>query len=74
VASILLREGDIVTVREQSRPFLSQLLEVNVGNAIDSSWLTVSKETLSVRLDRFPQREEMDASTREQLIIEYYSR
>jgi small subunit ribosomal protein S4 len=74
VASILLREGDIVTVREQSRPFLSQLLEVNVGNAIESSWLTVSKETLSVRLDRFPQREEMDASTREQLIIEYYSR
>jgi small subunit ribosomal protein S4 len=76
VASILLREGDIVTVREQSRPFLSLLVEVNAGNAnaLDCSWLTVSKETLSVRLDRLPQREELDASTREQLIIEYYSR
>jgi small subunit ribosomal protein S4 len=72
VPSILLKPSDIVTIREQSRSFLSLLVETQ--EIKDCAWLTVSRETLSVRFDRLPEREELDASTREQLIIEYYSR
>lgn len=74
IPSILLREGDIITVREQSVKFVKNLVEVQASQALDCAWVTTDTQNLSVRFDRVPAREEMDLNTREQLIIEYYSR
>jgi small subunit ribosomal protein S4 len=74
VASIMVREGDVISVRENSQEFVKRTAEAAKAYIIPSSWMTVSTETVSVRFDRLPEREELDSETREQLVIEYYSR
>lgn len=75
VPSVLLRSGDIISVREQSATFFKQTQETNPSLAsVEAAWLTVDRASLSIRFDRLPERDEMDSATREQLIIEYYSR
>jgi small subunit ribosomal protein S4 len=74
VPSIQLRPGDVLSIREKSQDFIKSTIEVNSLITDGTSWLTVDKEALAIRVDRLPEREEMDAETRENLIIEYYSR
>jgi small subunit ribosomal protein S4 len=75
IPSILLKVGDIVTVRPSSAPFISALSALVAASQPQScGWVVVSPENLAVRVERKPDREEMDTTVREQLIIEYYSR
>jgi small subunit ribosomal protein S4 len=74
IASILLKDGDVLSVRPSSQEFVKTVAEKAAAYAVSASWLTISKETVSVRFDRVPEREELDPNTREQLIVEYYSR
>lgn len=75
VPSMLLREGDVVTVREGSRG-----LEYfkGLGDLADArtspSWLNRDTKQLSGAIQRLPERAEIDAILNEQLIVEYYSR
>lgn len=75
VPSMLLREGDVVAVRDGSRN-----LEYfkGLGDFADArtspSWLNRDTKQLSGAIQRLPERSEIDGILNEQLIVEYYSR
>lgn len=75
VPSMLLREGDVVAVRDGSRG-----LEYfkGLGDLADArtspSWLNRDTTQLSGAIQRLPERAEIDGILNEQLIVEYYSR
>jgi small subunit ribosomal protein S4 len=75
VPSMLLREGDIVAVREGSRA-----LEYfkGLGDLADArttpGWLGRDTRQMSGVVQRLPERTEIDGTLNEQLIVEYYSR
>ena len=73
IPSYLLKAGDVVTVRENSKQFIKNVIE-SIDLALDFAWLTVDKNNLSITFDRIPQREELDPEFKEQLVIEYYSK
>ncbi|MBR5304450.1 MAG: 30S ribosomal protein S4 [Candidatus Gastranaerophilales bacterium] len=73
IPSYLLKVGDVVTVRENSKQFVKNVME-QIDLALNYAWLTVDRNALSVTYDRIPQREELDPEFKEQLVIEYYSK
>jgi len=73
IPSYLLKAGDVVTVRENSKQFVKSVIE-QIDLALSYAWLTVDRNALSVTFDRIPQREELDPEFKEQLVIEYYSK
>jgi small subunit ribosomal protein S4 len=72
---MLLKEGDVVSVREGSRG-----LEYfkGLGDLADArtapGWLNRDTRQLSGAVQRLPERAEIDGTLNEQLIVEYYSR
>ena len=75
VPSMILKEGDEVAVREGSNAltYFKELPDF-VEKRTHSSWLGRDVKKLSGRVDRLPERAEIDGSLNEQLIVEYYSR
>jgi len=75
VPSMLLREGDVIAVRDGSR---SLEYFKGLGDLADArtspSWLNRDTKQLSGEVQRLPERAEMDGFLNEQLIVEYYSR
>jgi small subunit ribosomal protein S4 len=75
VPSMLLKEGDAISVREGSQSLtyfkgLSDLADVRTA----PSWLNRDTKGLTGSVQRLPERAEIDGSLNEQLIVEYYSR
>ena len=75
VPSMILKEGDMIAVREGSRTLayfkeMGDLAEKRTFPA----WLGRDLKQLSGSIDRMPERAEIDGSLNEQLIVEYYSR
>ncbi|MBN1304568.1 MAG: 30S ribosomal protein S4 [Anaerolineales bacterium] len=75
VPSMLLKDGDIVTVRDGSAQLayfkdLAALAEARNNPA----WLDRDIKKLSGTMQRLPERAEIDGNLNEQLIVEYYSR
>ncbi|MBS4007405.1 MAG: 30S ribosomal protein S4 [Clostridium sp.] len=75
IPSFLVRPDDVVAVRENSRDKgrfkdLAELTK-NQGNM---EWLEVDRESLSGRVLRLPNRQEIDLPVAEHLIVELYSR
>lgn len=75
VPSMLLSEGDEVTVREGSSklPYFKDLSAL-VEKRNVPAWLGRDVKKLSGVVTRMPERAEIDGSLDEQLIVEYYSR
>ena len=73
IPSYLLKVGDVVTVRENSKQFVKNVIE-QIDLALNYAWLTVDRNELSIAYDRIPEREELDPEFKEQLVIEYYSK
>jgi small subunit ribosomal protein S4 len=75
VPSMLLKDGDVVSVREGS--FALEYFK-GLGEQADSrtspGWLGKDTTQLSGVVQRLPERAEIDGSLNEQLIVEYYSR
>jgi small subunit ribosomal protein S4 len=74
IASALCRVNDIITIRERSQAFAKVVAESKAQTGVEHAWLLVDREQLTIRVARLPEREDMDSETREQLVIEYYSR
>ena len=75
VPSMLLREGDVVAVRDGSRGLEYFKVLGDVAETRNSpSWLNRDIKQLSGGVQRLPERAEIDGSLNEQLIVEYYSR
>lgn len=75
IPSFILREGDVVTLRARSRKrdlakYLAELAKAQSS----PDWLGVNPENIEVRVNRIPQREEIDVPVEEHSIVELYSR
>ncbi len=75
VPSMLLKPGDVISVREQSRKNnyfkgFSGVLE----DRDHPAWVSVEPSQLSGRVMSLPKREDIELSIDETLIVEYYSR
>jgi small subunit ribosomal protein S4 len=65
----------VITVRDRSRDLepIRRSLEARGGQNLPD-WLTLAPEERRVDITRPPERQEMETSIDEQLIVEYYSR
>ena len=75
IPSILVRPGDVITVRENFRG--SEKCKALVESAQTKSapkWLEVNKENMSAKVVTLPAREDIDFDFEEQLIVELYSK
>jgi small subunit ribosomal protein S4 len=75
VPSMILSDGDTVTVRDGSRKrnyFKGLADEAEVRNI--PGWVSRDLKTLSGSVIRMPERSEIDGNLSEQSIVEYYSR
>ena len=75
IPSLLLKVGDVVTVKDTSRstPKFKELAEL-AETRLSPSWLEVDRENLSATMKALPIREELDYEVNEQLVVELYSK
>lgn len=75
IASYRMKPGDLVTVREKSRAIFKNLRELSPHAApTPPHWLEVDDNNLVIRFNAVPEREDLDPTINEALIIEFYSR
>lgn len=72
VPSYLMKPGDIITIRERSKEMVKNLQEGRSPHV--PNWIETDAKNLMAKFVSVPEREEMDQTINEQLIIEYYSR
>ena len=75
VPSILVRVGDVISVKENfrgSEKFKSLLEGMQTQNA--PKWIEANKENGSAKIVALPQRDDIDFEFNEQLIVELYSK
>ena len=75
IPSILVKPGDVISVKESSRDSakikaLAEALESKTA----PKWLDVDKTNLQAKVVSFPAREDIDYDFNEQLIVELYSK
>jgi len=75
VPSMLLKPGDVISVREGSRSTeFFKVLPDFAEKRLAAQWVDRDVRTLSGKVLRLPERAEIDGNLNEQLIVEYYSR
>ena len=75
IASYRLKPGDSVTVRDKSKKLDIILNSIKmVKGDLNISWLSVDKSKMEGTFVSFPERDEIDLTMNEQLVVEYYSR
>jgi len=75
IPSYLVRPQDVITVRDGSRKrnyFKERAKQLDEGAV--PGWLSVDAKTMDARMLKAPERDDIDATLNEQLIVEYYSR
>lgn len=73
IPSFAVAEGDVITVKEKSQPFVKTVLE-KAGERTVPAWLSFDADKMEAKVVAMPKREEMDALIAEHLIVEFYSR
>ena len=75
IPSMLLKAGDVITVREESRASakIKELAE-GLDSRIAPQWLAVDKEAVKATIERLPVRDDIDFPFTEQLRVELYSK
>lgn len=75
IPSYRVKTGDIINVRDSaaSKALATRYLMENPRFS-GAEWLTLDKQTLTVTVNRIPQRDEIQSIANEQLIVELYSK
>ena len=73
IPSYMLKEGDIVSVREKSKS-LEVVTESLANRSNQFSWFEWDEEKTAGKFLNYPQREEIPENINEQLIVELYSK
>ena len=75
IPSFLVKAGQVITIREHSRDMenLKELKEQGADKPIPK-WLDLDSANLTGRIAAMPQRDDIDLTIEEHLIVEYYSR
>jgi len=76
IASYSVRPGDVITVKERSRksPYFKELAEDFGKKQTPPKWLSVNPDDMTATVVALPEREDIDITINEQLIVEFYSR
>lgn len=75
IPSMLLREGDVIEVKEGSRSSAKfQEIKEQAAYKTPPEWLSVDVDNLIGKVLANPTREQIDTAVNEQLIVELYSR
>lgn len=72
IASMTLKAGDVITVRQGSRK--SPAFENLSGARPVPAWLSFDEDTLTGKIVQIPAREDVDIEVKETLIVELYSK
>ena len=75
IASFLLKDGDVITIREKSagNEYFKSLKEQGAARTVPK-WLDLDAEKLTGKVVALPTRDDIDLTIEEHLIVEYYSR
>lgn len=75
IASMILRAGDVISVKETSRKSdkIKALIE-NLDNRTFPAWLDVDKQNVTATITVLPKREDIDFPFEEHFIVEWYSK
>lgn len=75
IPSYLVRPGDVIAVRPESRrrPYFKALIEELNDRAVPG-WLSLDVQEMSARVLRQPNPEECEQGLQPQMIVEFYSR
>ena len=73
IPSYILKEGDVITIKARSAQTVKEIIEM-IDQATAPAWINVDAEKQTIKVERLPEREEIDPEFKEQLIIEFYSK
>ena len=74
IPSYSVKVGDVISVRATKKD-LAMFKAVKEGSGrVIPKWLTVDLENLSATVSALPQRDDVDLTLQENMIVEYYSR
>lgn len=75
IPSYLIKQGDVITVREKSKNSdrMKEIVEVNASRLVPK-WLDMDKNTLTGKVVALPARDDIDYEVEEHLIVELYSK
>lgn len=78
IPSFIVKEGDVVAVKEGSRDakiFKEIMADENIAARIATpAWLEVNKDEMKGKVIRLPEREDLPQDIKENLIVELYSK
>ena len=78
IPSFIVKEGDIIAVKEGSRDakiFKEIMADENIAARIATpSWLELNKDEMKGKVIRLPEREDLPQDVKENLIVELYSK
>ncbi len=75
IPSYLVKQGDVITVKEKTKNSdrMKDIVEANSSRGIPK-WLDMDKNTLTGKVVRLAEREDIDFDVQEHLIVELYSK
>ncbi len=73
VPSHQLKPGQSISVCEGSKKLIKEVIEANPA-PVAPNWMNANIEGLSTSMINLPEREDLDQTIKEALIVEYYSR
>ena len=75
IPSILVKPGDVISVREKSRNSvrIKEIVETNAKRVIPA-WLDMNRDTLTGKVIRLSERDDIDYEVAEHLIVVLYSK
>ena len=72
--SYRVREGDVITLRDKAQNMLAVRWNQDMLNRTVPVWLALGADKVSATVAQLPTRDQIDTPTREQLIVELYSK
>jgi len=75
IPSLIVKPGDVVSIRNRSKK-MDCIIESmkNIKGDIDLAWLSLDKARMSGTFISIPEREDMQLTVNEQLVVELYSK
>lgn len=74
IPSYRLKIGDEITVKAKDEKIIKEIVETQTVSLATPKWVSMDKTALKIRVEFLPEREDINPSIKEQLIIEYYSK
>ena len=74
IPSYSVKVGDVISVRSTKKDLVIFKAAKEGSGRVVPKWLTVDLENLSATVSALPQRDDVDLTLQENMIVEYYSR